>query len=257
VELLLAFKYNDHYYLVFEWAEANLMEHWERVPSINLCSAANRLKRTRWIAKQSYGLAVGLLHIQGPSVRLFDNKGDWPGVRHGDIKPENILWFPAATDDKDGLGRLVLSDFGVTDLCSEDIKVVSPTYRSPELDLHEEAILGIYQDIWALGCVFLEFVSWFVLGFQATMIDFTDERLLDDQSWSVNGEEFDFIEDKFFNLNGDSKSPAVLKVSVKKVCHSQSCRKGLSANSIVSRNSGLSESVKTRTALRFSTNSST
>lgn len=91
--------------------------------------------------------------------------------RHGDLKPENILWFK--DHDKNSrecpMGVLQIADFGFADFHSKDSVSnvestkfgMSPTYRAPEYDQG-----GISQsyDIWSFGCVLLEFVTWYMLG---------------------------------------------------------------------------------------------
>jgi serine/threonine protein kinase len=87
--------------------------------------------------------------------------------RHGDIKPANILWYPA----QHGLGILRLSDFGTAHFSStngissheSDTIPSSRPYRSPESVLPDGEISG-QCDVWALGCVFLEFVCWYAGG---------------------------------------------------------------------------------------------
>lgn len=87
--------------------------------------------------------------------------------RHGDIKPENILWF----DDALGTGGLLkISDFGESELNSRLSKtkrrsnvVNTRTYSPPECDL-ETKIIRQSSDIWSLGCVFMEFVTWMLGG---------------------------------------------------------------------------------------------
>jgi len=88
---------------------------------------------------------------------------------HGDIKPANLLWFPNHKDEND-MGIIKISDFG-----SSQFKVCarastpstghSPPYRPPEFDLHEfDSVTTSSGDIWSLGCVFLEFVTWYIGG---------------------------------------------------------------------------------------------
>lgn len=87
--------------------------------------------------------------------------------RHGDIKPENILWF----DGAHGTGGLLkISDFGESELNSRLSKtkrrssvVNTRTYSPPECDL-ETKIIRQSSDIWSLGCVFMEFVTWMLGG---------------------------------------------------------------------------------------------
>jgi serine/threonine protein kinase len=107
--------------------------------------------------------------------------------RHGDITPSNILWF----DDNSGepgqlTGTLKISDFGQTEMNSFRSKTRARdvphtfTYRPPECDIGF-AIIRQTFDIWGLGCVYLEFLTWF-LGGKQLLIEFADTRMSPDES---------------------------------------------------------------------------
>jgi serine/threonine protein kinase len=95
---------------------------------------------------------------------------------HGDIKPSNILWFPGRT--KDDKGTLKIADFGAGDFNSTEHSRRPPdsisltlSYRPPEYDSPKDPNdpLGDVQvspayDIWALGCLYLEFITWYMGG---------------------------------------------------------------------------------------------
>ncbi|EEU35231.1 uncharacterized protein NECHADRAFT_19162, partial [Fusarium vanettenii 77-13-4] len=140
---------------------------------------------------------------------------DWG--RHGDIKPENILWFENYNNKQN---HLVISDFGLTQFNSAhsrskvqqgQIQGFSGTYRPPDLHIEDQPISQNY-DVWSLGCVFLEFVSWFLLGHDEAVFTFADERLRDEPKGTIE-------EDTFFIFeNGQESTPkdAKLKKSVVK-----------------------------------------
>ncbi|KAH3983135.1 hypothetical protein HBI56_147310 [Parastagonospora nodorum] len=92
--------------------------------------------------------------------------------RHGDIKPTHILWFPDRTSAS-GYGSLKISGFGSTRFSDDDNVAVldrervpySQSYQSPE-SMMPNGRLSSQCDVWALGCVFLEFVSWYFGGYK-------------------------------------------------------------------------------------------
>ena len=223
IRLLLAYRHGDDYFLLFNWADGNLKQFWEFYPDPPIIP-----KNSRWIIEQCLGIADGLRKIHrvtsdswptgnsavaGSETRLgVDDAKDWG--RHGDIKPENILWFK-------NLHRLVISDFGLSRYHTahskshdphEKLQGFSPTYRSPECDLRQN--ISQRYDIWPMGCMFLEFLSWYILGHEATHKLFTEERIADDANLiSI------IREDKFFNIatKGNAQNRAELKGSVKRV----------------------------------------
>lgn len=112
--------------------------------------------------------------------------------RHGDIKPDNILWFPddpttAAYNCASSiplLGTLKIADFGITEFSTKyavdqrrrGFVANSPTYRAPETDLQRKGgLVSQSYDIWALGCVYLEFITWWFGGW-GLIQDFNRER---------------------------------------------------------------------------------
>lgn len=102
--------------------------------------------------------------------------------QHGDLKPENVLWFP---DQDDEFGILRISDLGQAQLHSTQSKtrresngVNTLTYRPPESDI-EPYIIRQSGDIWSLGCILLEFVTW-ALGSWKLVHDFKTKRASED-----------------------------------------------------------------------------
>lgn len=220
IRLLMAFTHGDNHFLLFPWASGNLIDLWKRDPL-----PQRSVSKIRWLIDQCSGLAAGLakLHLNSSWPRDRDGKERQLG-RHGDIKPHNILWF----DHFDGPGcvhedHLVVSDFGLsifhsstanTELTTANNVGRSPTYRPPEVDLGNDPVQQSY-DIWSLGCLYLEFISWYLLGYEETKghgpNSFAKLRIKDDNSH----------EDKFFmiyneRLEGGSHM-AVVKPGVKAV----------------------------------------
>ncbi|KAH6890670.1 hypothetical protein B0T10DRAFT_596840 [Thelonectria olida] len=198
IKLLLTFQHGEKYYLLFEWADGNLKEFWETRTVEPSPSAAT------WAAQQCFGIASAIKRIHGFAtwqIKKREAEGLRPNDdpeygRHGDIKPQNILWFATQGNDRN---LLVVSDLGLTRYHSkltksQDYGVDGLTrgYRPPEIDLRQR--ISPSYDIWSLGCVFLEFVLWYLVDFNAVE-QFELDRVNDDIS-QVRG----FSEDKYFNI---------------------------------------------------------
>ncbi|KAH8890107.1 kinase-like protein [Thozetella sp. PMI_491] len=225
IRLLLAFRHADIHYLLFNWADGDLKFFWSTHPNPQVSR-----NNTRWVVGQCLGLAKALQKIHRATSDTWPKKADAepkdPKLlgeadaepkdygRHGDIKPENIVWFRK-------LQRLVITDFGLSRYHSrqskshdpnESLRGYSPTYRPPEYDLQVD--ITPRYDVWALGCVLLEFISWYILGNELTENAFSIERVKDDVRWGHM-----IQEDKFFNIvrdPSDGHGHAVVKPAVKK-----------------------------------------
>jgi serine/threonine protein kinase len=146
--------------------------------------------------------------------------------RHGDLKPENILFFCDANDPH---GTLKISDFGEAELNSRWSKTKrrskvanTMTYRPPECDLQPKIIRQSY-DIWCLGCVYMEFVTW-MLGGVELWKHFAFERL----KWDIFQSSYT---DTFFEIvkNDEGDVRVMVKEAVTKV--SKPSTKGLKSHS--------------------------
>ncbi|OTA57628.1 hypothetical protein K449DRAFT_335224 [Hypoxylon sp. EC38] len=99
--------------------------------------------------------------------------------RHGDIKAENILVFKS----QKGGANLVLSDFGLSsvhhDMSKSNVpneKVsATPGFRPPECDMKDGRISRAF-DVWTLGCLFLDLLTWLVGG-EKLRLRFEEERM--------------------------------------------------------------------------------
>ncbi|KUI57333.1 Mitogen-activated protein kinase kinase 2 [Cytospora mali] len=231
VSVLAAFKYQNKYHLLFRWADGgNLAEFWSQTKPV-----ANNYKSVCWLAEQCHGLVDGLDGIHNarlsveevgqirasspPSSPIEDGTSenvDLPGVngddqdcgRHGDIKPQNILWFK---QDKNQYGRGVLkiSDFGLTTFHSAlTTKVpnnvpVTYTYAAPERDIDSD--LSRPFDIWSLGCVYLQFITWSLLG-DEQLSKFKEKRMESKDSRTK------FETDEFYSVYRDKNDRAYATV---------------------------------------------
>ena len=164
---------------MFEWADGgNLRNLWNANPHPN--RQPSIVKAT---IEQLLGLAEALC-----ACHFLDSKGS--NYRHGDLKPDNILWY----QDTIGIGNLKIGDWGIAkghNLVTEDrpYKTTTPygtrRYEAPEV------VTGLKRkyegqsadrrsrlyDIWAMGCITLEFTIWLLYGLKG----------LDKFNESING----------------------------------------------------------------------
>ncbi|KAI8632602.1 kinase-like domain-containing protein [Xylariaceae sp. FL1651] len=187
IRLLLTIQHGQKCYFLFEWADGNLEEFWEKYKEAPKPTPA----KTKWALEQCLGLATAVKRIHGLATfqkqerieqSMLGRASEYKDYgRHGDIKPNNILWF--SSDTKGDENILVLSDFGLTRFHSRRTRSIVPhghiegytwTYRPPEMDMPHQHICQLY-DIWSLGCVYLEFCIWWLKGFNAVQ-EFENER---------------------------------------------------------------------------------
>ncbi|KAF8849201.1 kinase-like protein, partial [Acephala macrosclerotiorum] len=196
VKLLATFHFDGKYYLLFPCAESNLRQYWHRNPRPDFTP-----RTVYWMLSQCKAVADALyvVHeyrstrdaLNSRSVRGTNQSDSAPFAnidnlrygRHGDIKPENILWFfDEIAKDRHDQGRLVIADFGLTEFHSRASRSKVPaknitgsaTYEPPELLL--DTTISRAYDIWSLGCVYLEFVTWLLCSPEAFSI-FPQARL--------------------------------------------------------------------------------
>jgi serine/threonine protein kinase len=144
-----------------------------------------------------------------PSQHIVDDRRYG---RHGDIKAENILHFVDDTVDND-LGSLVIADFGLTDFHKRATRsevpaghvTGSPSYEPPELMLHSK--ISRAYDIWSLACVYLEFITWLVCGW--------DDLERFPQARSLIGVQNTVDDDTFFTVLEGKPPTAEIRESVR------------------------------------------
>jgi len=208
IQLLATYTLRGEYHFLFPWADANLRKLWknEVLPPFNE-------QKYLWALQQMRGLASALQVIHEyefpeaykPLVegQLTLGRFRIPGLkqtdpqfgRHGDLKPENILFFKTT-------GNLQITDLGLSQFHGDKSRsqIVaqgvggSPTYIPPEILLNGH--ISRAYDIWSLGCVFLEFITWLVEGEKA-VDSFADNR---------NEKAHDKIEDDTFFIIVDDKA---------------------------------------------------
>ncbi|KAJ3532755.1 hypothetical protein NM208_g8295 [Fusarium decemcellulare] len=199
IQLLWSFSRDNRHYLVFPYPEGNLANLWEKhaKPPARFQDGVGAL----WFAKQCLGIAEALMVIH----KGTHSQSQFGAMRHfhGDLKPANVIWYGKDYDDQPesySLGVLKLPVLGLTTLYTDGSisqtdasgSEQSLAYQSPELD-----VLGKISetcDIWSLGCVLLEFVTWYVAGWEQVKC-FQEARKLDDKHHNkVQGTFFNRVE---------------------------------------------------------------
>ncbi|KAF2787745.1 kinase-like protein [Melanomma pulvis-pyrius CBS 109.77] len=162
IQHICSFVADNRHYVVFPWAGGgNLREYWEK---------QDHADRTAdlfvWHLQQLLGEADALRVLHKINCR------------HGDLKPENILYF----DEKN---NFVIADVGVSSIHKNPTirrsdpttsKATTPSYEAPDVVTGINSPRSRLYDIWSLGCIFLEFLVWFL--FDHNSIDvFSGSRL--------------------------------------------------------------------------------
>lgn len=175
VKFITAFRRGqDDHYLMFEWANGgNLRNLWKEVKRPAL---TGDLVRETMVQLCGLAQAIEKAHYPGDD-RLY---------RHGDLKPENILWYTDECGSEKRIGTLKIGDWGLAkrhDIATEHRSNKTTTeygtrrYESPEEYTCEHTGLKApvslkrtqnrrsrLYDIWAMGCIALEFLVWLMYG---------------------------------------------------------------------------------------------
>ncbi|KAK0648736.1 hypothetical protein B0T16DRAFT_456196 [Cercophora newfieldiana] len=147
-------------YLIFEWADSGCLEQlFQENPNPLL---------TKELVKQAATQLQGLAQALKATHELAQ-------IRHGDVKPDNILRFGATPENI--IGTLKIGDWGLAKFHKEatvlrlqngqqtDTRYGTVMYEPPEVELGEVKLLGRQYDVWSMGCVMLEIIIWLVYGY--------------------------------------------------------------------------------------------
>ncbi|KAI0117915.1 kinase-like protein [Nemania sp. FL0031] len=207
IKLLATYEIDGRYHLLFPVADGNLGDLWKT--SSNTSPPVSIPGATLWLAQECLGIAqaLGKIHqftFSPPRGVPRDEPLEPSEIRrhgiHGDIKPQNVLWFRKLpnhlqncnSNSVPDLGFLQLSDFGTVyfhrdrSIMKNEILVKNNSYRAPESDLDGDNGSPAL-DIWAFGCLYLDFITWFLCGLHAVDQEFPERRTQDEPDPSEPG----------------------------------------------------------------------
>jgi hypothetical protein len=136
VELLADFYHGDNYHLVFPWPQGTLCDLWkETTRDIEKdFKVKRRDSLKRWVLEQCLALAKALAELH------------YLPYAHGRIRPEYIFWY---YETNSLAVPLSLGEMKIFDDTTDPIPVIAP---------------ALSKDIWGQGCLYFEFITWYVLG---------------------------------------------------------------------------------------------
>ncbi|KAF8537791.1 kinase-like domain-containing protein [Trichophaea hybrida] len=173
--LLAFYIHGDHYNFIFPLADGDLMSYLRHQPP-----PINVYERLKFIEAISIlPPALGVIHNGEPAHKGDADKPETYGY-HRDLKPQNILFIKIPIDESqqpDGTPEdrlfFMIADFGLTRFRRSDPNDSSgipfefdvSTYRAPEIGIDRYKKVGRAADIWSLGCIFSDVVTFSLLGF--------------------------------------------------------------------------------------------
>ncbi|KAF4436563.1 serine/threonine protein kinase [Fusarium austroafricanum] len=171
IKLVASCQRGSMFYFIFPWADGgDLKEFWNRHNS-----RPRSQNLILWSLRQMLGIVSAIHALHGKNMR------------HGDIKPQNILHFPNCdyrSIDEEGI--LIIADVGVSKIHREitsmrqdatNCKESTILYEAPEAESDQKENKPRHRryDMWSLGCMFLEFTLWLVYDYN-TVRDFRRSR---------------------------------------------------------------------------------
>lgn len=171
------------FYILFPLAQGDLRSMFRQSPP------PLGLRAEQWMVEQMAGLASAVDYLHNG---LLAPKRDEAALCHGDLKPENILLF----SDRPGQSTLFkISDFGSA--VTYDPAATSGKQPSGSKSAYETGLAvssggtamyappphggtvsdGAAGDMWALGCIFLELLAWYLRPPGYTALSFQQSRV--------------------------------------------------------------------------------
>ncbi|KAI0193108.1 kinase-like domain-containing protein [Astrocystis sublimbata] len=173
VPLLTAFEFGGHFYLVFPFADLGDLENLWKNTDVRVENARPHWYSTQWLIKECLGIAEALAQTHQRVLPPNAAERTIGGVSqlHADIKARNILCFQAgdSTAPAGGDGTFEIDEYSP----------LTKTYCPPERYLKEP--VSPNYDVWCLGCLYLEFITWALMGYKGI------EKFSDKRMWEHDG----------------------------------------------------------------------
>jgi serine/threonine protein kinase len=197
--LLTAFEFRDGFHLVFPFAHlGDLLRLWRNTNVLDEGSRPSWYS-PQWVLRQCLGIAEALAETHQPSPGSDGICSTRPVPQlHADVKAKNVLCFQP---DDSRPPFLKLADFGCSREARQDGTVdiadlaSTKTYQPPEREAENNASLN--YDVWCLGCLYLEFVTWAVSGYEG-IVDFGSARMTTSNDGRRSKGGTDYKNDIFF-----------------------------------------------------------
>ncbi|RDW57838.1 hypothetical protein BP5796_12639 [Coleophoma crateriformis] len=167
LQCIAAVEQEHRLFFLFRWADGgDLHDYWhERSPH------RRQANMVRDVIRQLYGLAEALHMLHNINSTDESRSHDArESIRHGDIKPTNILRFLNGQGTTE-LGLLKIADMGLAkqhvQYTRERNGITSTNYWTVQYmapDHMRSQPLSRLYDIWSMGCVILDFVVWILYG---------------------------------------------------------------------------------------------
>lgn len=202
VRLLTAFSYRERFYLLFPFADGGSLEQlWRSYIPSGVVQGSTQATiadwySDEWLVSECLGISEALMTTHGVDGRPEETNG----LLHSDIKPANILCFLDLSLGKPCI-VLKLADFGEAQRLKPNVALKASrvahvkTYRPPEHSPDNDIMLN--YDVWCLGCLFLDFVTWAIFG-QDGIDTFSINREDEPDDPEISEHPGQIIEDTFF-----------------------------------------------------------
>ncbi|KAI1739133.1 hypothetical protein F4680DRAFT_422948, partial [Xylaria scruposa] len=192
VKLVAAFTRGEDYCFMFELAEGgSLLDYWKGNPNIELTRpfVTKFFEQLRGLAEALHRLhdykvkdtsdikLINDLENMEQAATSTEEEESLDSIRHGDLKPANILVFPDSEPDSSAvpsLGTLKIADLGLAKRHviatryrrhGTSSRYGSIQYTAPEVSNKlPGAKLSRLYDMWSMGCIALEFLIWMLYG---------------------------------------------------------------------------------------------